>query len=330
MSICIRRRDFIAGLGGGAAWPVLAGAQQPSKAVVGYLDPGSAEQNIDVLAAFREGLGQAGYIEGRNVAIEYRWAETQYNRLPELAADLVRRQVAVIAAMNGTPAVLAAKAATSSIPIVFYVGIDPVAFGIVPSLNRPNGNITGVTGLGTDLGAKRLELLHELRPMATLFGVVLNPANSASVTQSQIMQAAGAALGLKVDVLHASTDQELETVFATLVQSGASGLVVGADGFFNSRFQEFSELSLRYAMPTIYQYRGFAAAGGLMSYGGSITDQYTLVGTYTGRILKGEKPGDLPVQQSTKAELIINLKTAKALGVTMPLTLRVRADEVIE
>jgi ABC-type uncharacterized transport system substrate-binding protein len=326
----MERRQFIRLIGGVAAWPVASGAQQPLIPVVGYLDPGSATQNADVVAAFRDGLAQAGYVEGHNVAIEYRWADTQYDRLPELAADLVRRRMAVIAAMNGTPAALAAKAATSSIPIVFYVGVDPVSFGIVPSLNRPNGNITGVTGLGTDLGAKRLELLHELRPTATMFGIVVNPANSAAATQSHIVQEAGATLGLHVDVFHASTDQELENVFASLVRSGASGLVVGADGFFNSRFQQLGALSLRYAIPTIYQYRGFAAAGGLMSYGGSITDQYKLVGAYTGRILKGEKPGDLPVQQSTKVELIINLKTAEALGVTIPLTLRVRADEVIE
>jgi len=325
----MRRREFIALVTGVAAWPLAARAQ-PVTPVVGYLDPGSAEQNAESVAAFRNGLGQAGYVEGSNVAIEYRWADTQYDRLPELAADLVRRQVAVIAAMNGSPAALAAKTATSSIPIVFYVGVDPVAFGIVASLNRPDGNITGVTGLGTDLGPKRLELLHELLPTATAFGFLVNPANSASVTQSQLLQAAGNALSLKVNVLHARTDREIENAFASLAQSGAGGLVIGADGFFNSRFQQFGALSLRYAIPTIYQYRAFAAAGGLMSYGGSITEQYKLVGAYAGRILKGEKPGDLPVQQSTKVELIINIKTAEALGLTIPVLLRIRADEVIE
>jgi putative tryptophan/tyrosine transport system substrate-binding protein len=326
----MRRREFIAGLGGAAVLPLAARAQQPAMPVIGYLDPGSAEQNGGAAAAFRKGLGEIGYVDARNVKIEYRWAETHYDRLPELAADLVRRQVAVIAATNGIPAALAAKAATTTIPIVFYVGVDPVAFGIVASLSRPGGNITGVTGLGTDLGAKRLQLLHSLRPTATLFAVLVNPGNSASVTQSRGVQAAASTLGLQLHVAHASTDRDLETVFSTLAKLGAAGLVIGADGFFNSRFELFASLALRYAVPTIYQYRGFVAAGGLLSYGGSIEDQYRIVGGYVGRILKGEKPADLPVQQSTTVELKINLKTAKALGLTVPETLLATADEVIE
>jgi putative ABC transport system substrate-binding protein len=275
-------------------------------------------------------LSNSGFDEGRNVAIVYAWADTDYVRLQELATDLVRRQVAVIAATNGIPSVAAAKKATSTIPIVFYVGVDPVAFGVVASLNRPDANVTGVTGLGTELGPKRLEMLHELRPTATAFALLVNPNNAAALTQSGEVQAAAQRLGVKVAVLNASNDQGMNDAFAAVTQSGAAGLVVGADGFFNSRFEQIAAFGLRRKVPVIYQYRGFAAAGGLMSYGGSITDQYRLVGEYTGRILKGEKPADLPVQQSTKIELIINTKTADALGLSMPITLLGRADEVIE
>jgi putative ABC transport system substrate-binding protein len=298
--------------------------------VVGYLDPGNREQNVELVSAFRAGLAEKGFVEGQNVEIDYRWAEAQYARLPELAADLVAHRVSVIAATNGIPTVLAAKAATTKIPIVFFVGVDPVAFGLVASLNRPGGNVTGVTGLGTELGAKRLEFLHVLRPGASLFGLLINPANAAAPTQSRELQAAASTLGLRLEVLHASADRGLEEAFATLAQMGAGGVVLGADGFINSRFGQIAGLALRYSLPTVYQYRGFAAAGGLMSYGGSITEAYRLVGVYTGRIIQGESAAELPVQQSTKVELIINLKTAKALGLDVPATLLARADEVIE
>jgi putative ABC transport system substrate-binding protein len=326
----LKRRDFITLLGGAAAWPLGARAQQQAMPVVGYLDPGTRESNADVVTAFRKGLSETGYVEGQNVAIEYRWAEGQYDRLAALAADLVRRQVAVIAATNGIPASKAAKTATTTIPIVFFVGVNPVTFGLVSSLNRPGGNLTGVTGLGTELGPKRLELLNELLPKTTVMAALINPANSAGMTQSRDLQTAASALGLQFHVLHASTEGEIDTAFATLVQLRAGGLIVGADGLFNSRIGQIAALALRHAVLTIYQYRTFVAAGGLMSYGGSITDAYSQVGVYTGRILKGEKPADLPVHQSTKVELILNLKTAKALGITFPLSLIGRADEVIE
>jgi putative tryptophan/tyrosine transport system substrate-binding protein len=331
----MRRREFIVLFGGATAaspilWPLVAQAQQPAMPVVGYLDPGAPEPNADVVAAFRKGLNEAGYVEGRNVTVEYRWADGRYDRLPTLAADLVGRQVAVIAATNGIPAALAAKAATTTIPVVFYVGVDPVAFGLVPSLNRPGANVTGVAGLGTELGPKRLELLHALRPTSTLFAALVNPSNSASVTQSKDLQAAASALGLQLQVLRANTDRDLDMAFETLVQLGAGGVIIGADGFMNSRFERLAALAIRHAVPAIYQYRGFVEAGGIMSYGGSITDAYRLVGAYTGRILKGERPADLPVQQATKVEFFINLKTAKALGITIPETLLATANEVIE
>jgi putative ABC transport system substrate-binding protein len=313
-----------------AAWPLAAHAQQPALPVVGYLDPGAPEQNADVVAAFRKGLNEAGYVDGRNVTIEYRWANGRYDRLPALAADLVGRQVAIIAATNGIPAALAAKAATTTTPIVFYVGVDPVAFGIVASLNRPGGNVTGVTGLGTELGPKRLELLHALRPTSRVFAALVNPSNSASVTQSKDLQAAASALGLQLQILHANTDQDLDMAFETLVQIGAGGVIIGADGFMNSRFEQIAALAIRHAVPAIYQYRGFVAAGGIMSYGGSIIEAYRLVGVYTGRILKGETPADLPVQQTTRVEFFINLKTAKTLGLAVPEALLATADEVIE
>ena len=327
----MRRREFVRLLGGAAAaWPLTARAQQPDVPIVGYLDPGIREPNGELVSAFRRGLAESGYVEGQNVAIEYRWADTEYGRLPELATDLVARNVAVIAATNGVPTALAAQAATGTTPIVFFVGVDPVAFKIVESLNRPGGNITGVTGLGTELGPKRLEILHTLRPAATLFGMLVNPSNAAAVTQSRDVQNAAGALGLRVHVQNASTERDLELAFAALSQAGANGVVIGADGFMNSRTDQIAALGLRHSIPTVYQYRRFVASGGLMSYGGSITDAYRLVGGYVGRILKGEKAGNLPVQQSSKVELFINLKTAKALGVEVPLTLLARADEVIE
>ena len=264
------------------------------------------------------------------MAIEYRWAEGQYDRLPALVADLIRRQVTVIAANSPAP-VMAAKAATTTIPIVFATGYDPVAAGLVASLARPGGNLTGVTSLTAEVGPKRVELLHELVPTATSIALLVNPAaGPLRETISTDLQAAARTLGLQFHVLHASAVRDFDTVFATLAQLRAGGLVIGSDPFFNSQSEQLAALAIRHAVPAIYQYREFAAAGGLMSYGGSLTDMYRQVGVYTGRILKGEKPADLPVQQSTKVELIINLKTAKALGLTVPPTLLARADEVIE
>jgi len=327
----MRRRDFIALLGSTvAAWPLAAGAQQPAMPVVGVLGATSANGFAAQLAAFRRGLSEAGVVEGRDAAIEYRWADDQYERLPELAADLVRRQVAVIATIGGNAASVAARAATKTIPIVFHGSVDPVEAGFVASLNRPGGNMTGVVSLNVDTGQKRLELLHELVPTANTIALLLNPTNAVAETQSNDLLAAARTLGLELYVLHASTEGEFEPAFARLMQLRAGGLVIGTDGFLVSRSERLAALTLRHALPTIFQYRAFAEAGGLMSYGGSVTDSYRLSGVYTGRILKGQKPADLPVQQATKVELIINLKTARALGLTVPLPLLGRADEVIE
>jgi putative ABC transport system substrate-binding protein len=327
----MRRREFITLLGGAAvAWPLAARAQQPAMPLVGILGSESLELFATRLRAFRQGLSETGYVEGRNVAIEYRWAEGENGRLPALAAELVRRQVTVIITPGSTPAALAAKAATTTIPIVFQIGNDPVAEGLVASLNRPGGNLTGVTSLAAALDLKRLELLHELVPTAAVAGLLLNPTNPSGSAYAQTLQAASRTIGLQLHVLHASTERDFDTVFETLVQMHASGLVIAADPFLNGRSEQLAALTLRHAVPTIFQYRDFAAAGGLMSYGGSLAELYRGVGVYTGRILKGEKPADLPVQQATKVELIINLKTAKALGLTVPLALLTRADEVIE
>ncbi len=326
----MQRREFITLLGGAAAVsPLAARAQQPTMPVIGFLGTRARGDDPQLLAAFRRGLKEAGYIEGQNVAIEYRFAENQYDRLPALAADLVRRQVSVIAA-NG-PAAQAAKAATVTIPIVFTAGFDPVEVGLVASLNRPGGNITGVTILDVELGPKRLEMLHALVPTATIIAVLVNPADpSRSEIIVKDLQAAAHTLGLQLSVLHASADRDFDTVFAGLAQLRVGGLVIGGDPFFNSRSAQLGALTIRHAIPTIYQFRTFAAAGGLASYGASLTDAYRLAGVYTGRVLKGEKPGDLPVQRSTKVDMIINLKTAKALGLTVPQSLLSRADEVIE
>jgi len=327
----MRRRDFIRLLGGAAAgWPVAARAQQATRPVIGLLSPTSASADAERLAALRQGLRQTGHVEGENVVLEYRGAGGQYDRLPELAADLVRRQVRAIVTFGGVPAARAARAATATIPIIFYIGGDPVDLGLVTGLNRPGGNLTGVSSLNTELVPKRLELLHELAPTSTTVAALLNPGNPLAEPIAGELMAAARTIGLDLHVLHAGTEPEIDVAFATLHALGARSLVIGNDPFFNSEAERIATLALRYRVPAIYQYREFAAAGGLMSYGGSITDMYHQIGIYAARILKGEKPGDLPVQQSTKMELIINLKTAKALGITFPLTLLGRADEVIE
>jgi putative ABC transport system substrate-binding protein len=326
----MRRRDVIALLGGAVAWPLAARAQQPAMPVVGLLGATTAQGFAAQLTAFRQGLSEAGFVDGRNVAIEYRWAEDQYDRLPAMAADLVRSQVAVIATIGGNAASLAAKAATATIPVVFHGSVDPVEAGLVASLNRPGGNVTGVVTLNIDTGQKRLELLHELLPAATTIGLLLNPTNTGAEIQSKDLPAAARTLGLQLRIVHASTEHDFDPAFATLSQARAGGLVIGTDGFLVSQSAQLAALAVRHALPAIFQYRAFVTAGGLMSYGGSVTDSYRLSGVYTGRILKGEKPADLPVQQATKVELIINLKTAKTLGLTFPITLLGRADEVIE
>jgi putative tryptophan/tyrosine transport system substrate-binding protein len=332
MAIGIGRRQFISALGGAAvAWPMTATAQQPAMPVIGFLGSASPDDYAMRLRAFREGLKEAEYVEGQNVAIEYRWAEGQNSRLPTLAAELVQRQVAEIIAAGGTPSAVAAKAATATIPIVFAVAVDPVDAGLVASLNRPGGNITGVTNLNVEIGPKRLELVRELLPKAKIVAVLVNPTGpTLSEPFLRPMQAAASALGLQLHILNASTERDFDPVFATMVQLRADALVIGPDTFFNTRSDRLAALSLRHALPAIFQYRAFAAAGGLISYGTDETEYYRLVGSYAGRILKGEKPADLPVQQSTKIELIVNLKTAKALGLTVPLALLGRADEVIE
>jgi ABC-type uncharacterized transport system substrate-binding protein len=322
------RRTFITLLGGAAAWPLAARAQQPAMPVIGFLNTRAPGEDAHVLAAFRQGLTETGYVEGRNVTIEYRWAEGHNDRLPALAADLVRQKVTVIVA--NSQATAAAKAATTTIPIVFATGADPVQIGFVASLNRPGGNLTGVASLDAELGQKRLELLHELLPRAGIIAALVNPTFPGSDIVSRDLQAAASTLGLQIHILYATTERDINTAFATLLQLRAEALVIGNDPFFNSRSDQLATLALRYAVPTIYQFRQFAAAGGLLSYGTSITEVYRLVGVYAGRVLKGEKPADLPVQRLVKVELIINLKTARTLGLTIPLPLLGRADEVIE
>ena len=326
----MRRREFITLFGGAAVWPLAARAQQPAIPAIGFLNSSSPNREVDRVHTFRQGLAESGYIEGRNVAIEYRWAEGQNDRLPELANDLIRRQVTVIAAGYNLAADLAAKAATTTIPIVFQTGADPVEAGLVASLNRPGGNLTGVTNLSNQVVPKHLEVLHELVPAAKVIALLVNPTNPAAETISRDAQAAAQTIGLQLHVLRASTEREFETVFENLRQLQAGALVISPDSLFTSRGGQLAALAIRYAVPTISAFRADVVAGGLMSYGGSATDQGRQAGVYTGRILKGEKPADLPVVQVTKVELTINLKTAKALGVNVPNTLIGRADEVIE
>ena len=328
----MRRREVIAGLAGATAgWPRAVSAQQPAMPVVGFLSSELPALFASFLGAFTHGLNEAGFVEGQNVAIEYRWAQGQNERLPILAADLVQRQVSVIAAPGSTPAALAAQRASATIPIVIFTGGDPVALGLVASLNRPGGNVTGATSLGRELAAKRLGLLHELMPTATIMALLVNPTNTAlTETTTSDVQAAARTLGLQLHILHAGTERDFETAFATLVQLRASALVIAIDSFFTVRREKLAALALRHGVPAVYQYRDFAAAGGVMSYGGSLVEGYHLVGLYTGRILRGEKPADLPVQQVTKVELVINLIAANALNLTIPPSLLARADEVIE
>jgi putative ABC transport system substrate-binding protein len=325
----MRRREFITLLGAAATWPLVASAQEPTMPVIGFLHGASPDGYAPMVTAFRQGLSEAGYAEGRNVAVEYRWAEGHYDRLPALAGQLVQRQVAVIVA-SGTSAAFAAKAATSTIPIVINVGIDPVQWGLVTSLSRPGGNLTGIALLASELAAKRLELLHELLRTTSAIAVLVNPTNPLTASEMKGVRKAGDSLRLQLHMLNASTENEIETAFSTLVELRAGALVVGVDLFLNNQRNQIVALAERHSVPAIYGVREFAVAGGLMSYGNDLGDVYRQSGVYAANLLKGAKPADLPVQQVVKVELVVNLKTAKSLGLTFPITLLGRADEVIE
>ena len=327
----MKRREFITLLGGAAvAWPVAVHAQQAAKPVIGFVNAASPKSYARQLMAFLKGLGETGYVDGRNVAIEYRWAEGHSDRLPSFVADLVQRKVNVIAATT-TPAALAAKAAATTIPIVFETASDPVRLGLVASLSRPGGNVTGITQTNLEVVPKRLQLLHEVIPTARVMALLVNPANATlAETATKEAQAAARTLGLELQVLNASTERDFDAVFTKLVELHAGGLVIGADPFLTSHSEQLGAMAVHHAVPAVYENRQFVVAGGLMSYGGSITESYRTTGTYVGRVLKGDKPADLPVQQVTSVEMYINVKTAKALGINVPNTLIGRADEVIE
>jgi putative tryptophan/tyrosine transport system substrate-binding protein len=327
----VRRRDFIKGIvGSTVVWPLATRAQQSAMPVIGFLGAGSMETDAFRVTSFRQGLRETGYVEGQNVTIEYRWAEGHLDRLPALAADLVHTQPAVIATTSA-PATLAAKVATTTIPIVFETGANPVELGLVDSLSQPGGNVTGVTQMADEVAPKRLELLHEVMPTASVMALLVNPADPAvAEPQSRVVRAAAHALGLGLHVLNASAERDFDAVFANLIELRARGLVIGGDAFFTSHSEKLAELTLRHGVPAVYQWRKFVVAGGLFSYGSAASDVHRLAGIYAGRILKGANPADLPVQQATKIELYINLKTAKALGLTIPLSIVGRADEVIE
>jgi putative ABC transport system substrate-binding protein len=328
----MQRRGFITLVGGvAAAWPLAARAQQPVMPVIGYLGAGTPETWANVVAAFRKGLAETGYVEGRNLAIEFRFAQNEFDRLPELAADLVRRRPVVIATPSSAAATLAAKAETTTIPIVFSTGADPVRTGLVASLNRPGGNVTGVNNMSGELGAKQLGLLHELLPGATRFAVLVNPNNRLLAEPTvQDTQATASTLGLQAEVLYAGTNRDIDNAFARLVQKRADALMVGPDPLFNSRLVQLATLAVYHRVPAIYFDRAFAEVGGMLSYGADVTDQHRQLGIYTGRILKGENPADLPVLRATKFEFVINLQTARTFGLEVPATLLARADEVIE